>query len=144
MKIVYLPDINVWLALTVAGHIHQPAAVAWIDSIFSDRICFCKTTQQGYLRLLTNRTVMGSSVLTMSQAWQHYDILLTVSRIAFHSEPENLEPHWRSFTASSTFSPKVWSDAYIAAFGVSAGLRVVTFDTGFNQYSGLSVKVLSP
>jgi predicted nucleic acid-binding protein len=41
-----------------------------------------------------------------------------------------------------SFSPKLWNDAYLAAFALAAQLEVVSFDTGFAQFKG--VKCLIP
>jgi predicted nucleic acid-binding protein len=62
---MFLPDVNVWLALTFDSHIHHPAAKAWFDALSNDAIAyFCRLTQQGYLRLATNATVFGPDTLT--------------------------------------------------------------------------------
>ncbi|TVQ28503.1 MAG: hypothetical protein EA383_00375 [Spirochaetaceae bacterium] len=42
-----------------------------------------------------------------------------------------LEHYWRRLTITDEYSPKVWTDRYLAAFAVVGGLRVVTFDTAF-------------
>jgi uncharacterized protein len=73
-----LPDINVWLALTFDSHIHHPAAKAWFDNLASDAVClFCRLTQQGFLRLATNSSIFGKHALTLSDAWQKYDLLMS-------------------------------------------------------------------
>jgi predicted nucleic acid-binding protein len=38
---------------------------------------------------------------------------------------------------------KLWADAYLAAFAMSAGHQLVTTDKGFKQFKGLDVLVLS-
>ena len=55
-------------------------------------------------------------------------------RVELASEPANVEIPWRKFTQGQSFSPKVWNDAYLAAFADSGNLEVVTFDKGFAQY----------
>ena len=135
MRKMLLPDVNVWLALTFDSHVHHPAAKNWFD-VLTDEIClFCRMTQQGFLRLATNRKVFGSSALTLSEAWQNYDIFRSDPRVSFGDEPVNLEAHWRGFTTRQSYSPHVWSDAYLAAFAVADQLEVVTFDRGFAQYA---------
>lgn len=69
-----LPDINGWLALTFDSHIHHPAAKTWFDALSGEVCYFCRTTQQGFLRLATNATVFGAHALTLRQAWQEYDL----------------------------------------------------------------------
>ena len=60
---IYLPDINVWIALAVAEHVHYEPAAEWLreplDSSSKDEIAFCRVTQMGFLRLLTSPKAMG-------------------------------------------------------------------------------------
>lgn len=41
-----------------------------------------------------------------------------------------------------TASPKLWMDAWLAAFAICAGLQLVTFDRGFAQFAGLELLLL--
>ena len=141
---MFLPDINVWLALSFRAHFHHPSARAWFDSLtVRDRCYFCRFTQQGFLRLANNPRVFGELAVTQEQAWSMYDALMGDSCVEFATEPPDLELHWRQLTQSSQFSPKAWSDAYLAAFAQAAGLEIVTFDRGFSQYSGLQTTILA-
>ena len=72
-----------------------------------------------------------------------YDMILSDPRITFAGEPEGLDAYWRAYTQRRSFSPKVWSDAYLAAFARAASFEVVTFDKGFAQYKSLKCKILS-
>jgi len=81
--------------------------------------------------------------LTNSQAWDAYETLLSDERITFAGEePQGIATLWRDYGARSTSSPKLWMDAYLAAFAVRAGCRMVTTDTAFRQFQGLDVLVL--
>ena len=42
------------------------------------------------------------------------------------------------------FSPRLWTDAYLAAFALAGGHRLVTFDQDFLRFPGLEVLRLSP
>jgi len=68
---------------------------------------------------------------------------MTDPRIGFADEPAGIEPQWRGFSQGSTFSPNVWNDAYLAAFAVTGGFELVTFDKGFARYPSLSHTLLS-
>lgn len=141
---MYLPDINVWLALVFSQHKHHSAAKLWFDAPSEDRRCFfCRLTQMGFLRLSTNPKANPLQTLTMSEAWTAYNATMGDARIGFLTEPDSLETQWRQWSQLGTFSPNVWNDAYLPAFAHSAGLTVVTFDTGFKQYAGLSVLILT-
>jgi toxin-antitoxin system PIN domain toxin len=138
-----LPDVNVWLALTFDAHIHHPAAKSWFDGLPSGSICcFCRLTQQGFLRLATKPSVFGKDAVTLPEAWRLYDLLLSDPRVTFAMEPTLTETHWRNFTQTQSFSPNVWSDAYLAAFALGGGLELVTFDKGFAQYQKVKIIML--
>lgn len=141
---MHLPDVNVWLALTFDSHVHHAASKAWFDGLPDDAACcFCRLTQLGFLRLATNRAVFAADALTLPDAWQKYDLYLTDPRISFAEEPPQVESHWRSFTQAQTFSPKVWNDAYLAAFALAGGLELVTFDKGIAQYQNVNSTILA-
>ena len=42
---MFLPDINVWLALTFEVHYKHPAASAWFDAQVDGSCLFCRATQ---------------------------------------------------------------------------------------------------
>jgi len=57
-------------------------------------------------------------------------------------EPPGLEGQWTSFALRASASPKLWMDAYLAAFARAGGYRMVTTDVAFRQFPGLDVLVL--
>ncbi|MDE3076920.1 MAG: PIN domain-containing protein [Chloroflexota bacterium] len=143
-----LCDCNVWLALALSRHVHQPAARDWLENISQPAtVLFCRVTQQTFLRLLTNAAVLapyGNPPLTNTAAWAAYDALLTDDRIVFREEePDGLESHWKEFALRDTASPKLWMDAYLAAFALAGGCQLVTTDTAFRQFPGLDLLVLA-
>ena len=81
--------------------------------------------------------------MSLRDAWLLYDTMLSDARIAFAEEPRGVEAQWRAYTQRRSFSPKVWSDAYLAAFARAASLEVVTFDKGLRHYRGVHTIVLS-
>ena len=127
------PDVNVWIALTYARHVHHNVARAWFEDLdMEERICFCRFTQLSLLRLLTTQAVMGADeVMTQAQAWNAYDLWLADSRVLLLEEPSNLEIAFRSLSRHRYPDPKTWSDSYLAAFATTSGLRLVTFDQAF-------------
>jgi predicted nucleic acid-binding protein len=87
---------------------------------------------------------MTPQALTLKDAWLAYDDLYHDPRVVFADEPEVIEPLWRLHTQHKSFSPKLWNDAYLAAFAVAGDLTVVTFDKGFAQFAGLAYRILKP
>jgi toxin-antitoxin system PIN domain toxin len=140
---MFLPDINLWLALAFEVHFHHLAAKRWFDGLSTGSFCFCRLTQQGFLRLASNPRVFNEDAVSLSEAWHLYDRISSDPRVTFDEEPNDVEVLWRAFTQRPTFSPNVWSDAYLAAFARAAGLELVTFDKGFAQYENLNCTILS-
>ena len=84
-----------------------------------------------------------TQAVPLREAWRLYDRIMMDPRIVFAEEPAALESYWRIYTRRRSFSPKIWSDAYLAAFARAAGLAVVTFDKAFAQYKQVHCTVLS-
>jgi predicted nucleic acid-binding protein len=98
------------------------------DSIEQGPVLFCRVTQMGLLRLLTNPTVMGIDVLPGRAACRTYESIPKDDRIEYRDEPIMLEQEWRALTDNTKLITKLWTDAYIAAFARAGGMRAVTFD----------------
>ena len=140
----YLADVNVWLALSVVGHIHHSIARAWFEEPQTSQILFSRITQMGLLRLLTNRKVMGANVLTPADAWRVYASLCDDDRVQYAEGPPHLEESWREAAMHLEAGPNFWTDAYLAAFAETSDYTIVTFDRGFLRHRGVSVKLLAP
>jgi uncharacterized protein len=131
-----LLDVNVWLALAHPGHTHHLAAKDFWQNC-AEPMAFCRTTMQGFLRLVTEPAVMGAAVHNAAEAWLIYNAHLASGRVQFVAEPASLEAQWRAVTLRADFAQRDWTDAYLASFAMAAGCRMVSFDKGFAQYGGL-------
>jgi toxin-antitoxin system PIN domain toxin len=127
MSSLSFPDINVWLALATHEHVHADIARRWWEKE-SGTIAFCRLTQLGFLRLMTTAAVMDGNPLTIAAAWRVYDRLFEDERVAFVSEPPEVEKRFREKALGRTVSPKVWADAWLLAVAQAAGGVLVTFD----------------
>jgi len=141
-----LLDVNIWLALVLSKHTHHRAAHAWLDGEQeSANLCFCRVTQQGLVRLLTTAEVLagyGNPPLTNREAWDVIDGFMKDERFTFANEPEGVEETWKTLAIRDTHSPKLWMDAYLAAFAFRSGFQMITTDKAFSQFSGLDLLVL--
>ena len=141
-----LADSNVWIALAIPPHVFHSPAADWLGRVArSERIHFCRATQQSFLRLVTTDAVInpyGVAALTNDAAWKAFDRFFEDDRIAWAQEP-SLEAKWKELTAGERATPKLWMDAYLAAFAIEGRYRFVTFDKGFKQFPGLSCTILS-
>lgn len=144
--VTHLCDVNVWLALVTRVHEHHGVTTEWLATIHEpSSVVFVRPTQQALLRLLTTQAVFtrhGLTALSDRAAWAAYDALLADERIALRTdEPLGLETRWRDYTMRDSPTPKLWMDAWLAAFAVSAGYQLVTTDQAFTQFNGLDVLV---
>lgn len=139
-----LCDANVLLALCHADHVHHGAAMRWLDAV--DRraaVVVCRISQLTLLRLLNTPAVMLGRPRTVRECWRDYDTLMSDERIAFAREPNGIERAVRSLMPGSLVSPKLWQDAYLAAFAVASGFALVTFDAAFRQFREVDLVLLS-
>ncbi len=131
----FLVDLNVWLALTISGHVLARAAQEWLSKLPKPRtrLLFCRITQLGLLRLLTNaRTAGPQNVLTVADAFGVYDRWLRDPRVEFVPEPHGTELLFRDACAPFEMQPatKAIMDAYLVGFAEKERATVVTADRG--------------
>ena len=128
------PDINVWLALVVERHAFSAAASAWWNQDQSGAIGFCRFTQLGLLRHLTNAATMKGNPLTNRAAWKIFETLETDARVRFFPEWPALDGLLKSCSDVSQPATNMWGDAYLAAYAAVNEATLVTFDKGFAKY----------
>ena len=107
-----------------------------------DSIVFSRVTQMGFLRLLTTEHVMGKRAVSSLGAWKIMDSLLRNPAIRFAAEPSGIESVWREFSESPQSRPNIWTDAWLAAFALTTGFTLVTFDRGFARYGSIPLEIL--
>jgi uncharacterized protein len=135
---LFFPDLNVWLALSVADHSHSADSWSWIKHLPPDaKLLFSRYTQIGLLRLLTNRSVMGQQVLILRKAWRVYDAWLEDPRVEFYPEPRSVDTSFRHFTEPFAAQPasKSVGDCWLLACAKEIGATLATFDKTLNEFS---------
>jgi len=136
-KRVNLLDLNVWFALLVPEHPFHPRARAYWEEA-SDPF-LVRVTALGLLRLLTNAKAMDGKPLGVREAWAVYRELRLNGDSSFGRTRGPGRPGpWGGL------SPRLWTDAYLAAFALAGGHHLVTFDQGFLHFPGLEVLRLFP
>ena len=135
-----LADSNFWLALALSKHVFHDAVKTWLGAeTQAEQVLFCRATQQSFLRLLTTSAVLvpyGIPPLENRAAWSAYEAFLADKRIAWVDEPPGLDLLWKRLTGASKASPKLWMDAYLAAFAMAGRYQMVTTDKTFEQFKG--------
>jgi toxin-antitoxin system PIN domain toxin len=141
-----LVDSNVWLALTLSKHALHRAAQDWMEGRARREAAFCRATQLSFLRLLTTAAVLspyGIPPLTNKAAWDTYEELRADGRVMWVAEPRESEGLWKKLARFPNASPKLWMDAYLAAFAIAGGHQLVTTDRAFRQFKDLDVLILN-
>ncbi len=139
----HLCDSNVFLALAVEQHVHHARDAEWLAGLADvDTALFCRATRISFLRLLTQAVAPDFTPLTNSEAWAVLDRLLEDEATGFAEEPDGLDAVWRRLSERNTPSPKVWMDAYLAAFAIVGGMRLVTLDKDFRKYESDGLDLL--
>jgi hypothetical protein len=119
----------VWVALHHQKHLHHDSALAWFNGLEErKKLAFCRQSQLGLFRLLTTFAVLGDEVSTQQQCWTIYEKWIAGERAVMLPEPPAIETAFRARSNATQSQPKVWTDAYLAAFAETAGLTLVTFD----------------
>lgn len=124
MKLV---DLGVWLAAVWGRHVHQQVAADWFGKE-TDDIAFCRVTQMGLLRLLSNPAIMGEDAVDRRQAWRIYDQLSADERVLWADEPAELDAVWRAISVRNDKSHELWTDDYLAAFAQAIDATLITLD----------------
>jgi len=138
-----LLDVNVWLALSASEHPNYDSARAYWGNTAAERLAFCRITMLGLLRLMTNVTVMGGVPLSVSEAWTAYAAWRAMPEVAVAREPEGCEALLAGWAGRDESSGRQWTDAYLAAFARSGGMRLVSFDRDFEQFDDLDLLLLT-
>lgn len=143
-------DSNLWLALTFPKHQFRKQAQSYLSDLTKgESVGFCHATQQSWLRLVTTPAlhriydfppVTNHDAIAMFRRW------LADPRVnLIATEPTGTRTLWLELAERETASPKLWMDAYLAAFAISGKLRLVTTDNDFRQFEthGLKLTLLT-
>lgn len=143
-------DSNVWIAAIFTSHpFHQEAQTALQDATPANPAIFCRSSQQSLLRLASTPALLktyGAEGLTNRDALVALDGLLALEQVFEREEPPGTVALWHRLASRDTASPKVWMDAYLAAFAIGGALRILTLDHDFKSFvaQGLDLVLLNP
>jgi predicted nucleic acid-binding protein len=66
--------------------------------------------------------------MSLRDCWQVYDDWIDTGQAVLLPEPAMMEDELRRRMSQAIVVPKLWADAYLAAFADAAELTLVTFD----------------
>lgn len=136
-------DVNVLIALLAEGHSHSDSAKAWYRAAQARRAILLVPEEAvaGFVRITTQPRFA-------SVAQVPADVLLAVSSFLAREHIELALPLPSRTERALIFVSKLGlfdndvPDAFLAAFAIERGARLVTFDHGFSRFPGLSVELL--
>ena len=142
-----LLDINTWIALTLETHPQHQAVRQWYDGATLARgdLAFCRQTELGFLRLITQEAVMrqcGAAPLSNAEAVAFLASVYVDPAVCRADEPAATRSLWLDLADRRQPAPNAWMDAYLAAFAISLGGEMVTFDRGFGPYRKRELNLL--
>ncbi len=141
-------DTSVWLAAIFPTHpFHTVAQQALLQATSIQPAIWCRATQQSFLRLVSTPTLhkaYGVEHMNNQDALLALDSLQALAQVNLQEEPPGTFALWRNLAALETASPKVWMDAYLAAFAIAGGLSLVSLDRDFKNFvpQGLELVLL--
>ena len=141
----HLCDLNVFVAGALAIHAEHERARAFFHGLADgETVEFCRATEIGFLRLLTQPIADGYEPVGNRKARQALGEWMALPYVKLAPEPIGIETLWPVLADRDTASPRVWMDAWLAAFAIRARMRLVTFDRGLERYrkDGLDLLVL--
>jgi toxin-antitoxin system PIN domain toxin len=138
-----LPDVNVWVALSTADHPFHEAARRYFEETADRDLAFCWVTAMGLMRVTCQRHTFGGQPLSPSEAWQNYNPWRSRNDVTLAAEPAGLHDCLKAWVEQGRATSRNWTDLYLAAFALSHGMRLVTFDKAFCALPKLDALVLS-
>lgn len=142
--LIDLPDVNVWVALSVPDHPHHVRAARYWNSEAQDDRAFSRMTWLALPRLLSDRRVFGEAALSGATAWQILHEWTSRPEVKFMDEPPDIDAFIGHWCDAIDIRAGDWTDAYLAAFAMASGCRLVSFDADFARYPGLDRLHLEP
>jgi uncharacterized protein len=144
VAIIDLPDVNVWIAMSAPSHVHRVKAERYWRDEAAGQVAFNAVTMLGLVRICCNAPIFDGSTLTPEEAWNIFQGWMAQEGVTFLGDPAGCRTLLDRLVAAGTVSSRNWTDAYLASFALSGGIRLVSFDSDFQQFPGLSFLHLHP
>lgn len=140
-----LLDASVWIAAAFTSHpFHHPARKTVQQATPADPAVFCRSTEQSFLRLASTPALLkayGATGLTNRDALAALGAFLALPQVCEREEPPGTSTLWHRLASHDSALPKTWMDAYLAAFAINGGLRMVSLDQDFRNFVTKGLKL---
>jgi toxin-antitoxin system PIN domain toxin len=128
--------------LTATEHVHHKRALKYWNSEADEQLAFCRITAMGLVRVTSQPHTFDGKPLPPNEAWGNYLRWVALPHVRLSPEPDGVDRLISDWSRSNLVSQRGWTDVYLAAFAVIRGLRLVTFDRGFEKYPGVELLLL--
>ena len=142
MAAIDLPDVNVWIALSAPDHVHRARAEQYWKDEAAPKLAFTTITMLGLVRVCSNAPIFSGAPLDPVAAWSIFQGWIGYHQIVYHYEVNACRTVLDALVTTGSVSRRPWTDAYLAAYAKTAGLRLVSFDSDFRSYPGLDFHCL--
>lgn len=135
-----LVDTNLLVYAAMPAMDEHAQARAWLEARFGrddDVVGLSWSSLYGFVRLVSNRRVMGEDAVPVPEAWRAAEAYLTqpAARIVHAGESH------RAIATELIDTPGLTAndvpDVHLAALAIEHGLVLCTHDHGFGRYRGL-------
>ena len=121
-----LLDVNVLVALFDPAHVHHEAAHSWFEHARASGWATCPITENGFLRVVSNRSYPGRRT-TVADAADRLRRFLASGGHVFWADDASLLDEAVARVASLAGHGEI-TDAYLLALAVQHNGRLATFD----------------
>ena len=115
---------------------HLSAIEYWRESA-AERQIFTSITRLGFVRVSSISLDFLSGQDAVRAATQMYDSWIKDPNVHFENEPGAIWGIFADFVTGGYVLSKTSTDAYLAAFAIAGGYRLVSFDQDFSRFPGL-------
>jgi len=135
---VILVDANLLLYAVLSEFPQHLQAREWLDGQLNGhaRVGLPWLSLLAFLRVATSPRLF-SSPMAMSDAWQRVDRWLALGNVWSPPPSERHAAIFGRFCRSSANSPRLVSDAHLAALAIEHGLTLCSTDGDFARFTGL-------
>ena len=133
-----LVDANLLLYAKLSSYDEHPRARGWLDTQLSgaDPVGLPWTSLLAFLRIATNPRIFPRP-LPMADAWSQVKAW-RAQPCVFSPEPgPNHEEILSDIMETAAVTPRLVTDAHLAALAIGHGLRLCTTDSDFARFDGL-------
>lgn len=139
---VDLPDINIWVALTLPKHPHHLIAMRYWREQASNRLAFNAITRLGFLRVVANLARLNGEPKPISFASDLFVNWILDPSVSYVAEPAGVWKQFDECLQRGLVTERNGTDIYLASFAATGGHRLISFD---KDYAALDfVSVLNP